>query len=416
MRKLLIILALLSLFSKPSLSQVEIAGGSPYSLFGIGDILYFTSQRTYGMGITGVSLLGNYVNNLNPATVTRINATTINLNFNYGFLKSKSSTSVNNVSNGDLLGINIGIPFDQSRGWVMTLGFNPYSDVNYNVGLKGTIGGQNYTQNYSGTGGLSRINIGMAYSILNEINVGLEYNYSFGEIKNQNNIDFTNANYVDTKINTQTDFQKSYLKGGFVLELGKILRILSIRSFTMGFVFQSGLNLNASESEIYNNSISNDTISLNEGQIEIPNTYGVGFSNTFNNRFTVSTDLLYQDWSNYRVYGEAVEGFQQSYRAGLGVEFLPSETNISFWGRNAYRLGAFYQTSYYKVNDQSINTLGFRAGINIPISRYNSLDFAANYSFRGETENGLVKDEFLNFTAGVNFGELWFIRPSDEDR
>ncbi|MBS1517204.1 MAG: hypothetical protein JSS91_03875 [Bacteroidetes bacterium] len=416
MKKTLIIFTLLLLNAGSSFSQQEIAGGSPYSIFGIGDINYFTSQRTYGMGITGVSLLGNYINNLNPAAVTKLNATTINMNFNYGFLKSSSASDVNKVSNGNLLGINIGIPFDQGRGWVMTLGFNPYSKVDYNVKLNGTVGGQNYAQSYSGVGGLSRINIGMAYSIMREINVGLEYNYSFGEIKNDNFIDFTNANYNDSRIKNQTDFQKSFLKGGVIFELGKIFKVIRLRGLTLGFVFQSGLNLNASKEGIYTTSISTDTVSIKDGQIEIPNTYGFGLTNVFNNKIVVSADMLYQDWSNYREYGLPREGYQKSYRGGLGVEFLPSNTNTSFWGKNTYRLGTFYETSYYKFNGESINTLGFRGGINIPISKFNSLDFGVNYSFRGKTESGLVKDEFLNFTAGVNFGEIWFIRPSDEDR
>lgn len=416
MRKLTVIFLILLMTAGASRSQEDLAGGSPYSLFGIGDLNYFTSQRTYGMGITGVSLLGNYLNSLNPAAVTKINATTINLNFNYGFLKTSSSNAVNKSSNGNLLGINIGIPFDQGRGWVMTLGFNPYSDVDYNVKLNGNIGGQNYTQSYSGTGGLSRINLGMAYSILREINIGVEYNYSFGQIKNENFIDFTNSAFNDTRISNQTDFQKSFLKGGAIIEVGKLLKILQLRSLTLGFVFQSGLNLNATKDGIYRSSISVDTVRIKEGQIEIPNVLGFGITNNFGNKVIVSADVILQDWSNYREYGEPREGFQQSYRGGLGVEFLPSETNQSFWGKNTYRLGAFYENSYYKVNNESINTMGFRGGINIPISRYNSLDFAVNYSFRGKTENGLVKDEFLNFTAGVNFGEIWFIRPSDEDK
>ena len=63
-----------------------------------------------------------------------------------------------------------------------------------------------------------------------------------------------------------------------------------------------------------------------------------------------------------------------------------------------------------------ILTYGIRAGLNIPISKYNSLDFGINYSVKGKTSDGLIKDEFLNLTAGVNFGELWFLRPREEDK
>ncbi len=81
-----------------------------------------------------------------------------------------------------------------------------------------------------------------------------------------------------------------------------------------------------------------------------------------------------------------------------------------------YRIGGFYDKAFYKVSGQDIISYGVRTGVNIPISQYNSLDFGVNYSIRGKSTGGLIKDEFLNLTVGVNFGELWFIRPREEDQ
>ncbi len=71
---------------------------------------------------------------------------------------------------------------------------------------------------------------------------------------------------------------------------------------------------------------------------------------------------------------------------------------------------------FIMFQDQDINSYGIRAGVNIPISTYNSIDLGLNYSVKGTTENGLIKDEFFNLTAAVNFGELWFLRPREEDQ
>ncbi|MEO8666448.1 MAG: hypothetical protein ABI462_13235, partial [Ignavibacteria bacterium] len=123
--KFYLIIFVLTLSCTRIFSQEVESGGSPYSIFGIGDLSFYTSTRTYSMGITGISLFGNYVNNLNPATMTKLNSTLISLQANYGFLKSANDISENKVSNGNVLGINLGIPFDQGRGWVFSLGFNP---------------------------------------------------------------------------------------------------------------------------------------------------------------------------------------------------------------------------------------------------------------------------------------------------
>ncbi|MEO6694087.1 MAG: hypothetical protein ABIY50_13960 [Ignavibacteria bacterium] len=413
--KILIILFILSV-SGLSHSQEENSGGSPYSIFGIGDLSYYSSTRTYSMGITGVSLFGNYVNNLNPATMTKLNATTISTNFNYGFLKSSNGTLENKVSNGNVLGVNIGIPFDQKRGWVMALGFNPASLVDYKIKLDGNIGGQPYEQFYSGRGGLSRINAGMSYNILSMISVGLEYNYAFGEIKNRNFINFNNSAYTNTRINREIDFQRSFLKGGIVFEPGKIFKSKSLKNLTIGFVYQSGFKLSATQDGIYTSSSGVDTVRLNSGTIDVPDMYGVGISNIFGKNFLLSADLVMQDWSKYKEFGRSRLDFQSSFRAGLGLEIIPDPNKKSFWGSTTYRIGGFYDKGFYKISNEDIMSYGVRAGINIPLSKYNSFDLGINYSIRGKTGTGLIRDEYLNLTAGVNFGELWFLRPREEDQ
>ena len=414
--KLIIIFFALILSGQRIYSQELASTGSPYSLFGIGDLNYYSSTRTYSMGIQGISLFGNYVNNLNPATLTKMKSTLISVNANYGFLKSSNSISENKVSNGNVLGFNIGIPFDQMRGWVLALGFNPMSLVNYKIKLLGNTGTQSYTQTYAGKGGLSRVSTGMSYNLFQKISLGFEYNFSFGEISQQNFINFNNSGYTNTNIKSQYDFHRSFLKGGAIFEMGRIFRSIAMSSLSIGFVFQSGFNMNSSQEAIYSNSLSTDTITVREGQIDIPDLYGVGITNTFNRKYLVSADVLFQDWTKYSEFGIPNPNFQKSIRAGLGLEIIPSENKSGFWQILTYRIGGFYEQGFFKVAGQEVNSYGIRAGLNIPISTYNSLDFGVNYSVRGKTSDGLIKDEFLNFTAAVNFGELWFLRPREEDQ
>ena len=201
-----------------------------------------------------------------------------------------------------------------------------------------------------------------------------------------------------------------------ILEAGKLFNSIALRNLNIGFVYQSGFNLNSTLDGIYISSTSVDTVRLKEGEIEIPDSYSFGITNNFGGKYIVSADIILQDWSKFRDFGKTIDNFGSSYRAGLGIEILPSRTNNSFWGRNTYRIGGFYDKAYYTVSGKDILTYGIRAGLNIPISKYNSLDFGINYSVKGKTSDGLIKDEFLNLTAGVNFGELWFLRPNEEDK
>lgn len=416
-KKIILILILSASFGAGTgFSQELITSGSPYSLFGIGDQTNFTSVRTFSMGIQGISLFGNYINTLNPATLTMMRSTLISVTGNYGFLTSSNNNSENNISGGNFLGFNIGIPFDQTRGWVLSLGFNPQSLMNYRVKVLGNTGYQQFNQFYSGKGGLSRINIGMSYNVLRMISVGLEYDYSFGELKQQNFINFNNAGYTNTNIKSEIDFKKSFLKGGMIFEIGKIFRSFTLRDFTLGVVFQSGINLNSSQDGIYGSSLGSDTIRINNGTLDVPDQFGLGITNTFNNKYLVSADVLYQDWSKYTEFGVGVSQLKESYRAGLGIEIMPTPNKPGFFQKMTYRLGGFYENGNIELSGQSINSYGFRAGVGIPLSNFNSLDLGVNYSIRGTNENNLIQDQYLNFTMGVNFGELWFIRPKEEDQ
>lgn len=390
--------------------------GSAYSIFGIGELNYYTSTRTYSMGIQGISLFGNYLNNLNPATLTKMKSTLISVNANYGFLKSSNVNSQTEVSNGNVMGFNIGIPFDQVRGWVMSLGFNPMSLSNYKIKVLGNTGYQPYTQTYAGKGSVSRISAGMSYNFFRQISLGLEYNYSFGEINRQNFINFANSGYSNSNIRNQFDYRRSFLKGGVIFEMGRILKSISLTNLSIGFVFQSGFNMTASEDGIFGSSIGADTVNLNSGTVNIPDSYGIGISNIFSQKYLVSGDVLFQDWSKYRIFNQSNPDFQQSIRAGLGFEIIPNPDKAGFWQILTYRFGGFYEVGNFKIAGQSVNSYGLRAGVNIPISNYNSIDFGLGYSIRGESTNQMIKEEFFNLTAGVNFGELWFLRPKEEDQ
>ena len=80
----------------------------------------------------------------------------------------------------------------------------------------------------------------------------------------------------------------------------------------------------------------------------------------------------------------------------------------------SYRIGGSYRQDYLKINNQNINSMSVNAGLSVPLSRLNSIDFSFAYSTRGKASDGLIKDDVLKFAVSVNIGEFWFIRTGDE--
>lgn len=397
-------------------SQEEFPLGSPYSAFGLGDIQYVTSTRTEAMGIQGISLLGNYINNLNPASNSDLKFTNISLSMNYGFLKLEKSK----ISDGNVNGINFGIPISTERGMTLVVGFNSMIRSNYKILNKYSDNNISYDKTYAGNGGISRVNFGLTYRIFNCISFGAEYNYAFGSQTKLTLIDFANQLYANTYIRKENNLTGSFFKGGFVFDINKITKSENLGDFTIGFMYQSKLNLNSDQETIYTTSLgvlNNDTVRSSNSNIQVPQAFGFGVTKKIGKQVIISGDVLWQQWSEFIPGNLSQNNYTNSLRYGLGAEILPAlKSDKSFWESLTYRMGVFYDNSYYMINGDKVNRLGIGVGIGIPLGSYNSIDLGISYSMRGKSENGLIKEDYIKLTAGLNFGELWFIRPRDEDK
>ncbi|MBS1493566.1 MAG: autotransporter outer membrane beta-barrel domain-containing protein [Bacteroidetes bacterium] len=417
LKRIILIVVFPLMFASSLFAQDDFPAGSPYTIFGIGDLNYSTAIRTTGMGIQGISLTGNYINNMNSAALSKLPYTSFSMLFNYNFLKSSDGTRTVSSSNGNAFGLNIGVPLSQEQGWSLALGFNPYSNINYKIINNSVSLGETVKQTYAGRGGISRINIGMSYTLAKSISLGADYNYAFGDIKDLKLIEFTSSSgFTPTRIQSEYDYTGSYFKGGAIIDLEKLLKLKKSNDFTIGFLYESPLTLTAKLDGIVTSSISTDTVTVSKGDIKIPARIGFGITKKVGNRYLLSSDFMMQDWSSFTSNGVVQPNYQSAMRVGAGLEIQPIENSDNSWDKLSYRLGGFYEKSYYTVNGESINRIGLTAGLGVPISKYNSLDFAVSVSTRGKIENGLIKDDMIRLTAGINFGELWFVRPKDEDR
>ncbi len=419
--RILILIAILGFFAGKGFSQAnsneEFNGGSPYTIFGIGDLKLNNSVRTDGMSVLGIGLQGDYINTLNPAANTMLQYTKFSIGANYGYLESTNGLQTTKINEGNITGINIGIPLDKETGWVLNFGINPMSEVNYQIISNRNTGGEAYTNTYSGEGGLTRINIAMAYRFLNSISIGGEYNYAFGNITSQRTTDFENTAIFDNFSRKEIDLSKSFFKGGMIFAVENLVNKKSknLKYLTFGFFYQMPIDLNANEESIVATSVATDSNVVRTGTISIPAAYGFGISNRFGDRVNVAVDAYFQQWADYTEFGVTPSNFTNSSRFGAGIEFLPSpDRDRTFFERLTYRAGGFYEKAYYIVNSEEIKTLGFSLGVGIPISDYNSLDLSFAYSMRGTEDNGLIKDNLFMVNAGFNFGELWFLKPNED--
>ncbi len=418
LKRILSISLLIAFFAGSNIfSQADKNGGSIYSLFGLGDLSYSSSNKTDAMGIMGVALYGNYTNSNNPAAWTRIPTTIFSSKFNLENIRSTDGINSSKRTYGNFEGFDLSIPLNKGNGWIFNFGINNYSVVNYDIKFSGSVDGEDYTQTYSGNGGLNKFNLGFSYIIFRYFSFGAQFNYAFGNINKSVNIDFTNSQLFDTKNVSSNTISGFFFNTGLIFHgFGKVFKNKKFDNMTLGAFISTPTDFNSDFTGKFNRSSSTtDTISISKGKISIPLAFGIGISNQFNNKLTIAADIYYQKWGDYKYYGTHPVEIKNSMKIGAGLEYTPSrKLEDSYLSRVSYRLGGSYTADYLKLNGQNINVMSVSAGLSLPIGNYNSLDLYAKYNIRGKESNGLIKDEVFRFGASVKIGELWFLKPSDE--
>ncbi|MDI6804680.1 MAG: hypothetical protein QME58_12695 [Bacteroidota bacterium] len=386
-------------------------GGSTYSRYGIGDLQYNGNTSTRGMGGTAIASLSPFSSNrLNPAGWTQINRTRFSADLFYQGISIDDGKQKSFLSGINYYGFDFAVPVSDTNGIVIAAGLLPYSKVDYNIVTKGSFNNFNYDLTYIGEGGLSAAYIGGSYSPIPQLHIGLKFNYLFGNINHQINQIFASGE--------ATSFDLHRVQKLFGINGTAGIIYSGLNDVNIGFLISTPSNLTAELNRYYNykdggNIITRDSILFEENNFKIPLAVGLGVSYTTNSRYHFAADFYTQDWSKTEMLRDMSGTLKKNQRISAGAELLPvSGTKVSDFDRVGLRFGFFQNQTYYLVQNQKINELGFTAGIDFPIFGETRLAVAFDYSTRGTTS--LQKDNIYRISFGINGAELWFLRPVEE--
>ncbi len=395
-------------------------GGSGYSRFGVGDILYFSTARAMGMGGASIAVLSpSSIDRMNPAAWGSLNRTRFTIGAMYEGYSTTDDIHSAYLSKTRFNGFMVAVPLSVEHGLVFGAGISPYSRVNYNIVTPLTQSGLDYTVQYLGEGGLSQAQAGLSAKLGNDFFFGSKFNYYFGTIRHTINQTFTSTTYTTAQAYNSTQLNGIGATFGTVYTgLRNLFNMSEQNALNVGFVVSTTSYLTTHEERIQTYNLtavtSHDTLSLPDGTMRIPFSVGAGLS-YLSDKFIIAGDVSYQHWNQFTVDGSAQDEIRDSYRFSAGTEILPKrEAAAPFTQRVAYRFGMYYDESYYLIKDQPINELGITCGFGLPILGDTRLGIAAEYGFRGTTNLGLQKDRILRISFTFSVSELWFIRPDEE--
>ncbi len=401
-------------------AQIQI--NSPYTRYGVGNIVEKgLNPRLFAMGGLHFGIQSNdMINPANPASYAAFDSTTFVFDaglFGTGVTlrTDQASQSSNYLSLSHLL---FGMPI--TRWWKTSIGMLPFSYVGYDI--YNTVSVENISNVeyvYRGSGGYNQLYWGNAFRLGKKFSLGFNFKYIFGTIEKARAVSFPDS--IEMK---NTYISSSVTASGIYGDIGiqYKTKLAGKLNLIVGGVFGPQLNINTKGSFLattYLGDLSSvlytrDTIRYQnglKGNFVMPVRTGLGFSLGKSNKWLVGMDFSWQNWEKYRSYGES-DSLKNRWNIALGGEYIPNYRSInSYFQRVAYRFGAHYgKTPLYLMNNH-ISEFGISFGLSLPIRKSRStINASIEVGQQGTTTNGLIQENYIRFSLGVNIFENWFVK------
>lgn len=401
-------------------------GYTPYSVFGIGDLSSSGNAYNNSMGGVGIASRNRkYINYLNPAAVTAKDSLSFMADISlYQHNRIYTQGDAKNVTNSANIN-NIAFSFPVYRSSAVMFGIAPYSSTGYGfssvvtdpeiIGHTGNI----YTS-ASGQGSIYQLFAAAGATFWNSLSVGAEYIFYFGNINKTSNVTFSDSSYGGINSGFDLDMHAGTVKLGLQYEKpvgNKTICVGATYSFdtkVRGYITDFAYNTGAIVDTLRHNV---DTLS-HSGKVKFAGELGLGISIRSGQRWMAEFDYTRSDWSDSGM--EEVIGLSSvsnrrfsstvasSYR--LGFEYTPNVNDIRYYHRRCtYRLGAYRENLYYKLDGHQISSTGLTLGATLPVFRlYNGLSVAVDLGQKGSVQHDLIRERYVRFTVGFNIHDLWF--------
>ena len=437
-------------------SPVFAQDNSPYSRYGLGDLVPSTNINSRGMGGVSAGVTDFYsINFNNPASYSAFYAIRelkskkliygraildVGINLESRTLVEPNTTSKFNASNFLFSHVQVGLPL--RSGWGLSFGLRPISRISYKI-LQGghvldAITGLPITDTTNtlneGDGGAYLASAGTGFRLGKHFSLGFNVGYMFGKK------DYSTRKSVlnDTVAYNAGNFETKTSYGNVYFNLGAqyLIKFDSTTFLTLGAYGNVKQQLNATQDivrETFFYDPTNGNTRLDsvyeqngvKGTIEYPASFTAGATlqrvpTNKNGGYLISVDFNRSNWADYRSYGQP-DSLRNTWQLHVGGELRPSldAARKSYFGNVAYRAGFFMGPDYVRVNGD-LPQFGATLGLGLPLRNFNRLNnqitvinVAFEYIKRGNNDNKL-KENLFRMSVGFSLSDLWFAKKKYE--
>jgi hypothetical protein len=399
---------------------------SPYSRYGLGDVVPSQNILTRGMGgISAAYWDPVTINFQNPASYSRLIRTSLDvgLELDNRTLRAVDPPRKFNAYSPTISYVQFAFPIKRNGGWGVNLGLRPVTRINYKIERLSFVPGPDSINSlFTGSGGAYEAQIGTGFSLFKNLSIGINAGYLFGSkdfstkttilndsVFHQMGNDEVKSNYGGVVANAGIQYRAKLSKAYF-LRLGAYGNLKhtfngSRDKIVETFQYNSGTGAPVTIDSVYHET---DV----KGDVVYPATFGAGIIFEKDLKWLIGVDYNTTQWSDYRFFGEA-EPVRNSWSMNIGAQLFPTLGN-SYWRRVFYRAGFSLGTDYISV-DKDLPKWSASVGLGLPMrppaysNQFSVINLTLEVGQRGNKQN-LIRESFFNIGVGLSLSDIWFLK------
>ncbi|SDS01757.1 hypothetical protein [Christiangramia echinicola] len=408
-KRFIVIVAFFSAFIAEAQENVS----SPYSYYGIGLTNFKGTVENRSMG--GLSIFADsiHINMQNPASYGRLKMTNYSIGASHDRINLKSDVASDNAKITSLDYLSLAFPVSDKVG--IGLGVVPYTSVGYRI-LDTEEGSASLL---NGRGGMNKVFLSAGWAVTNELSVGVDANYNFGNFQNSQSINRGELQYGTTDVNRSDikgftfNFGANYQK---MLNETLALHVSSTYAPAMDLDSENGRAISTVDfSGGTGRVIDFRELDLANTQFEFPSKVSLGAGLGERNKWFVGAEYAnvgsssYEDSFSFR--GDNGE-YEDASQISVGGFYIPQYNSFSsYFERVVYRAGFRFDETGLIVNDEPINEFGMSFGLGLPVgSNFSNINLGIELGQRGTRDSGLIQENFLRLSIGLSLNDKWFTK------
>lgn len=368
---------------------------SPYSMFGIGEIMPGLNGVNAGMGGVAYGIRDSWFLNIsNPAGLVGLDSCKLYAETS-AFIKRedyRSNDGSYDAVTGNLSAFLLGGRI--RRGWYMAAGVSPYSSVGYyfqtTQPLEGTPS-STVTSTFTGEGGLSKVFLSNAVLLPGGISAGVNLNYVFGNMTQKE---------VQESVSEEQNIHAQAFHADFGLQYRRPTGKHTV--LTLGAVYGYRQKLSLESTTTVTTSTSQTSTSERSASQYLPQFFGLGGS-VVHKKWTYALDYSFRQYSAIRS-GDNRIVFRDTHELRSGVAWFPDGySSEAYWKHIRYMGGLSASTPDMRINGKDGLSLRASLGASLPIA--NGRITASFFYDWTKLEGTVFQKNILGFTLTYTLSE-----------